>query len=60
VGYGEGVYRLEEAPMPVYSTHPNCRCTLKAVYRVPTFKYTPVKKYNGVAPKMVPVKKFIA
>ncbi len=28
-GFGEGVYPIDSAPVPVYSTHPFCRCTLR-------------------------------
>ncbi len=53
VGYGAGVYKLASAPMPVYSSHPNCRCSLRSVYREPVFKYTPKKEYGGKAPPPV-------
>jgi hypothetical protein len=28
LGWGEGIYPLMYAPVPVYSTHPHCFCTL--------------------------------
>jgi len=34
MGYGRGVYRLKSAPLPVYSTHPFCRCTLQPISKV--------------------------
>ncbi len=33
VGYGPGVYKIMEAPVPVFSTHPNCLCVLRDVGR---------------------------
>ena len=26
--FGQGVYRIDDAPMPILDTHPNCRCLL--------------------------------
>ena len=35
VGYGNGVYPLMDAPMPVTSSHPFCRCVLRKVHVPP-------------------------
>ncbi len=40
VGFGPGVYPLKSAPLPVFSTHPHCRCSLVA-YRKPITPSTP-------------------
>lgn len=28
VGYGAGIYPLDEAPVPIVDSHPNCKCSL--------------------------------
>ncbi len=42
VGYGPGVSKLEDAVMPVYSTHPHCLCVLRP--------YKPRREYNTPKP----------
>ncbi len=53
VGYGRGVYPIREAPVPVYSTHPHCKCSLRDYYREPAYK--PVKDPLGDAIDGLPV-----
>ncbi len=36
IGFGPGVYELKSAPMPVFSTHPHCRCSLVPFRKTPT------------------------
>lgn len=38
VGYGAGIYPLLKAPVPLYSTHPQCQCALEDYYREPEYK----------------------
>ena len=38
IGYGKGIYPILEAPAPVYSTHPFCKCVLRDYHRTPTYK----------------------
>ena len=47
IGYGRGIYRLLDAPAPVYSTHPNCLCSLRPVYREPQYKVVAPTAYVG-------------
>ena len=52
VGYGPGIYPIGKAPLPVYSSHPNCLCSLRSYYREPTYK--PVKDPLGDAIESLP------
>ena len=54
VGYGEGVYPLMDAPMPVTSSHPNCFCVLRTVH-VP-----PDKVRAGANPSTTTLNRFSA
>ena len=47
LGYGKGVYKLMNAPAPVYSSHPNCLCSLRPVYREPKYKKVDKEEYKG-------------
>ncbi len=39
-GYGPGIYKAKDAPLPVFSTHPHCRCRL-VPFRKPVSQHTP-------------------
>ena len=57
VGYGRGVYKMLDAPAPVYSTHPNCMCSLRPVYREPQYKDVEIVPYDGNhKPPVIPIK----
>ena len=48
-GYGKGIYRINEAPMPPY--HPHCRCKMTPVYRDKKYRpmpdgYSPLEEYS--------------
>jgi len=47
IGYGRGIYRLMDAPAPVYSSHPNCLCSLRPYYREPAYKVVEPQVYEG-------------
>lgn len=40
-GYGNGVYEMRNAPMPVYSSHPFCQCKLLPTKPTKGRKWTP-------------------
>lgn len=54
IGFGRGVYPLKDAPVPILSTHPFCRCTLRAV-KITKFtdKENPLDKANDAERKII-------